>query len=303
MSAAHILAADLAARFRLDKRARSWGGDCPACSYPRAFTIKPGHGSRPMLFCANGCTRDTLDAVARDVLGGAWTPPTAPDAGKAQQDRATRQDAARRLWMGSTPCANTPASLYLQRRGIGHVTASAALRYRGDCRHPEGGRWPALVALVQDAARQPIAAHRTFLTLDGRKARVDPVKASIGPVWGGAVRLDPAPLDPAAALVIGEGIETAASAGLLMGLPAWAALSAGNLARGVLLPLDVRHVVIAADHDAGPRQPGQDAAQAAAARWRGEGRTVRIATPDVPGNDFNDLLQDRARRAAEAHHG
>ncbi len=303
MTNAHTLAADLAARFRLDKRARSWGGDCPACSYPRVFTIKLGKGSRPMLFCANGCTRDALDAVARNALGGAWTPPAPPEASKAQEDRKARQDAARRLWMGSTPCAGTPAALYLQRRCIGHASASPALRYRGDCGHPEGGRWPALVALVQDAAGQPIAVHRTFLAMDGRKAGVDPVKASIGPVWGGAVRLDPAPLDPATALLIGEGIETSASAGLLMGLPAWAALSAGNLARGVLLPPEVRHVVIAADHDAGPRRPGQDAAQAARDRWHREGRRVWIATPDVPGQDFNDLLQDRARRVAEAHHG
>lgn len=296
---AHARAADLAARFRLDKRPRSWGGDCPACGYPRAFAIKPGKGSRPMLFCANGCTRETLDAVARNALGGAWTPAAAADGAKVARNRAERQAASKRLWLGSTSCVGTAAALYLAGRGIGHAAASDALRFRGDCPHPEGGRWPALIALVQDAAGQPIAAHRTFLTLAGRKASVAPVKASIGPVWGGAVRLDPA----GPALVIGEGIETAASAGLLLGLPAWAAISAGNLARGLVLPPDVRDVVIAADHDAGPRRPGQDAAEAAAARWRTEGRRVRIATPDAPGQDFNDVLQGRARRTAEVAHG
>ena len=76
-----------------------------------------------------------------------------------------------------------------------------------------------------DAAGSPVALHRTYLARDGRgKADADPVRASLGPVWGGAVRLDPV----APELVVGEGIETSASAGRLLGLPAWAATSAGK---------------------------------------------------------------------------
>ena len=152
-----------------------------------------------------------------------------------------------------------------------------------------------MMALVQDVDGLPIAIHRTYLTAEGAKAGVDPVRASLGPLGGGAVRLDPA----GPVLVVAEGIETAASAGLLLGLPAWAATSAGNLARDLLLPPEVRDVVIAAD----PDPPGEAAAAVAAARWIAEGRRVRVATPDVPGRDFNDLLQDRARRAAGVDHG
>ena len=90
-------------------------------------------------------------------------------------------------------------------------------------------------------------------------------------------------------MLVAEGIETAASAGVLLGLPAWAALSAGNMAAAMVLPPDVRTVTIAADPDG----PGRKAAQDAAARWRAEGRTVRIATPDRPDQDFNDLLLER----------
>jgi putative DNA primase/helicase len=71
-----------------------------------------------------------------------------------------------------------------------------------------------MVALVSGPAGEIIAVHRTHLTRDGRKAMVTPVKASLGPIWGGAIRLhDP---DPAQPLVIGEWIETSASAGCLM---------------------------------------------------------------------------------------
>ena len=224
-------------------------------------------------------------------------PPPWPDDAKAEQARAVhaKQAAAQRLWAGSASCVGTAAARYFANRGIDHAANSAALRFRGDCSHPDGGRFPAMVALVQDASGQPLAVHRTYLTSDGSKASVDPVKASLGPVWSGAVRLDP--VGPV--LTIGEGIETAASAGLLLDLPAWAAMSAGNLARGLLLPPDVREVVIAAD----PDPAGKAAAADASARWQAEGRKVRVATPDIPGQDFNDMLRLCAQRTAEAANG
>lgn len=291
------VAADLAARFRLDKRPRSWSGDCPACGYARAFSLKVGK-VRPLLFCANGCSRDALDDAARSAMGNTWARQAAPDAAEAVAVRGRKQAAARRLFCGSTvTTAFDPAGCYLTRRGLPHLIGRMALRYRGDCQHPQGSRLPALIAEVVDATGQSVACHRTYLTLDGTKANVDPVKASLGPVWGGAVRLDPA----APELVIGEGIETAASAGLLLGLPAWAAISAGNMACGLLLPPEVQAVVIAADNDA--NGIGKEAAGAASTRWRAEGRRVRIATPDTVGQDFNDVLQDRVRRAVEAARG
>jgi putative DNA primase/helicase len=145
---------------------------------------------------------------------------------------------------------------------------------------------PALIALVQDATGEPVAVHRTYLTAAGTKAAVEPVKASLGPVWGAAIRLDP----EASEIVIGEGVESSASAGRLLSLPAWSAINAGNLGGGVTLPASVRSIVIAADAD----PAGRNAAKAAAERWQAEGRRVRVAYPDIAGQDFNDILRDRA---------
>lgn len=289
---AHDLAADLKERFGLNKRPRSWGGTCPSCSYPRAFSMKIAKGDRLTFYCANGCSREQLDEVAERELGSTWKPSPAPDTGDAATARAGKQAAALRLWSGSTPCQGTPAALYLAARGLARLAASPALRCRPDCWHPEGGRYPALVALIEDAAGRPLAVHRTYLKADGRKAGVDPVKASLGPIWGGAIRLDPI----APELVIGEGIETAASAGRLLSLPSWAAVSAGNLAHGLVLPEQVRAVVVAADAD----RPGRRAADDAARRWRAEGRRVRIVAPDAPGLDFNDLLLAGAAEVTHA---
>ena len=119
---------------------------------------------------------------------------------------------------------------------------------------------------------------------DGAGQVGNPSKASLGPVSAGAIRL----FTTATELVVSEGIETSASAGVLMGLPAWAAISAGNLGATMPLPPEIRSVVIAADAD----PPGQRAACDAAVRWRAEGRGVRIATPDHFGTDFNDVLME-----------
>ncbi|UPY37026.1 toprim domain-containing protein [Sediminicoccus sp. KRV36] len=179
-----------------------------------------------------------------------------------------------------------PVTVYLTGRLV-PPPPSAPLRYLRDAKHPSDVRLPCMLALVTDAAGRGVAVHRTFLARDGSgKAKVDPVRMTLGQVRGGAVRLYP----HGPRLVVAEGIETALSAALLLKLPAWAAISAGNLGDSLILPAEVREVIIAADHDA----PGRAAAQRAAARWKAEGRKVRIALPDKPGEDFNDLLRRHA---------
>jgi putative DNA primase/helicase len=281
-----MTAIDIAGRLGLQKYRRSWRGTCPACDYARTFSIRELKG-RTVSFCANGCGRDALaDALAR--VTGADNKP-AERATENQDDAARRAVAtadALKIWAGSTTAMHTLADAYLTRRTLPGLAASAALRFRGDCHHPEQrGRYPALVALVVDVAGKPVAVHRSYLAAGGVKASLVPPKASKGPVWGGAIRLDP----EAPEIVVGEGIESSASAGRLVHLPAWAALSAGNMARGLILPPGVRSVVIAADAD----EAGKRAAEAAADRWRAEGRRVRIARPDRPGQDFNDILRER----------
>lgn len=218
---------------------------------------------------------------------------------EAAPDDAERTARARKAWMDSGPVPGTPAAAYLSGRGLPHLVQCPALRWCSAATHPEGGRHPALIAMVQDVNGDPIAVHRTYLTPTGTKVRhLSPNKATLGPFAGGAVRLHQAGPE----LVVGEGIESSASAGLILDRPAWAALSTSGLLR-LLLPSEVRRVVIAADHDANGAGQAAAAAAAAAARWTGERRAVRIATPDRPGQDFSDILQDRAQCAAEAAHG
>jgi putative DNA primase/helicase len=174
---------------------------------------------------------------------------------------------------------------------------SPALRFQPHHRHaPTGTSWPALMAAATNPTTGELrAVHRTYLARDGSaKAPVEPAKMTLGPIAGAAIRLaDPEPGKP---LVIAEGIETAASAGLILGAPAWAAIAAGNLPR-IELPPAVVEVIIAADAD----PVGQREAERAARRWQAEGRRVSIATPDAPGQDFNDLLMRRTGAPEVAH--
>lgn len=94
-------------------------------------------------------------------------------------------------------------------------------------------------------------------------------------------------------LGVSEGIENGLSVQQTTGLPVWAALSTSGLS-GLVMPSRVRRIVILADGD----EPGEKAAQTAAARWCNEGRQVRIARPPR-GSDFNDLLLSHAPSSRE----
>jgi len=285
---------DLAQSLRLKRAGNHWRGDCPACGYPGTLSVTEKDG-RTLWHCASCQNRDALTAAVRSVIGGDWTPPAAP-ASAPPVDPATRIRAALALWDASVPTPGTLAADYLAVRGLAGE-ASPALRYHPALRHPAvPGTFPAMVALiVSTETGEPVAAHRTYLRRDGTgKADLDPAKASKGPIGGGAIMLH-APV-PGAPLVIGEGIETSLSAGRMFGCPAWAGIAAGNLKR-IMPPAEPSEIILAAD----PDLTGQTEAWAAADAWRALGRRVRVATPDAPGEDFNDLW--RARMAREATHG
>ena len=287
---AGIGAADLATRLKLHRSRDEWRGTCPCCGYAEGFVLGAGKGGRLIGWCASCQDKTAIAQLLSEMQGGGAAPQQVerPEAAAKAAREAKSFERAMSLWNGSEPVGGTIAERYLAARGLPHLAASAALRFRPDCPHPSRCRLSAMVALVQSADGGPAGIHRTFLRRDGGgKADIEPPRAALGPVRGGAVRLDPV----AAELCIGEGMESSASAGLLLGLPVWSAVSAGNLEHTLILPPQVRSVVIAAD----PDPPGRRAANAASHRWIGEGRRVRISTPKGS-DDFNDILMRRLAR-------
>ena len=245
-----------------------------------------------LVHCHGGCPQEAVIAVLRErgLWPGSNNQP-GPVAQLAQLAQGRNSKHAIALWRQAAPATGTPAERYIRSRGYtGPIPPT--IRYISDARHPSGGQCPVMVAAVAKAPHQKIVAlHRTFLRPDGSgKAPVEPAKASLGPVGGGAVRLAPATEH----LAVTEGIETRFSITEATGTPTWAALSAGGIKTLILPPLPLaRDVVIGADHD----PVGLAAAYDSAERWTREGRRVRIALPPK-GTDFNDLLLAKLEVAA-----
>jgi hypothetical protein len=274
------------------KAGAAWMARCPAHDdRAPSLSIADTRDGKVLVRCHAGC--DQRDVIAALRARGVWNagerrpirPFRMPDSmllPRTDNDALTRTEAALAIWRGAQAAERRPVETYLRSRGL-TLPIPPSIRFHAGLKHPSGGVWPAMVALVtQGADGEPIGIHRTFLASDGStKAPVDPVKMMLGPCRSGAVRLASA----GDALMVGEGIETCLAAMQASGRPAWAALSTSGL-RSLDLPRDVGDVIVLADGD----EPGEAAAQDCARRWQREGRRVRIARPPQ-GMDFNDLLK------------
>lgn len=274
-----VSTAELAARLGLKRFGHEWRGACPACEYAASLIVTE-RGGKALWHCVSCADQRAVTAAIRAAIGGLPASAAPERLPRAAPDPAARRARAEAIWRGGeriTPdCA---AGRYLERRGIAAVASSPALRWRRDVPHPSGGRRLALIARITALDGTFCGLQRIFLTPDGCKADIEPAKASLGTVAAGAVRLAE-PTD--GRLAIAEGVETAAAAGLLLRLPAWSAVSCGNLAASLALPDAVRTITIAVDRDA-------------AARWRAEGRTVKFLIPNEAGADAADIVRGMAQ--------
>src|SRR5262245_25251435 len=263
-----------------------------------SLSITETKGGKVLVRCHAGCEQGRVIAALRSR--GLWignsrrfirSAPNAAGAARQGRDAAQRSKAALAIWQSAMPASGTPAQNYLTARGL-CLPPPPTLRFHPGLKHPSGGIWPAMVALVtRGTDDMPFAIHRTFLDRDcSGKAPVDPQKMMLGPCRGGAVRL----AAPGDMLMVGEGIETCLAAMQATGHPAWPALSTSGL-RTLDPPGHVREIIVLADGD----EPGAAAARDCAWRWKREGRRVRIARPPQ-GMDFNDMLVQRASRIEEA---
>lgn len=264
---------------------------CPAHPDKQSsLSIGIGSNGRLLLKCFAGCSFERITAalgsprVARFDASASAAPSDDEDL-----DRRRRIDCARSIWNSAFPIpgplvekyarGRTVIAKYFRSRGI-TIEAPPTLRVRWT-KHPTGPMLPTLIAAVVTEADGIVAIHRTFLDDNGNKTKLEPAKAALGPIKGGAVRLAVA----GETLVFCEGIETGLSVLQATGLPVWAALGTSNLVN-IELPDITREIIIAADGD----RAGERAAKKAAQRFVREGRHVRIARPEC-GKDFNDYLR------------
>jgi len=158
------------------------------------------------------------------------------------------------------------------------VREHGALWY--DANRPEV---PGLVAAVRNASGAFAAIHRTFLDRHGRKLD----RKAWGPVSGGHIVIhDPGEHALPGHLLVGEGLESTASAAAEHPeCVAWSALSAGGV-RGLAPPAGISHLVVAPDMD--EAGVGQRAAHVLAQRARARGITVEVLPSLAGRKDWND---------------
>jgi phage/plasmid-associated DNA primase len=224
--------------------------------------------------------------LGEPAMRSSWTarPVASPAPGSArpvdlsEAERATRvADIVRQ----TERLDGTPALAYLRGRGI-TAPPPDCIRFRRNAY----GRYGAMVALATDAAGEVLAIQQVYLTPEGRKAPLDPVKRTNKAVEGWADR-SAVRLPGCEPLVLCEGVETALSVWQATGQEVWACLGLSNIARAPIP--DKATVILARDGDApGSRAEGQIIRAATALALRG--LRVLIATPPE-GEDFNDMLQ------------
>jgi hypothetical protein len=276
---------------------------CPAHDDRKpSLSISDGGDGKVLVHCHAGCDQEQVVTALRRL--GLWGDdchrPLSRIARRAPVERhsdanddAWRTRVAFAIWQSAKSPHGTLAETYLASRGI-RAPLPMSLRFHPGLKHPSGGIWPAMVALVtRGTDGKPIGIHRTFLARDGSgKAPLEPEKMMLGPCRGGAVRL----ASIRGLVMVGEGIETCLAAMHATGHPAWAALSTSGL-RALDLPPDAHNIIVLADGDDG----GEAAARDAALWWYNEGRRVRIARPPQ-GLDFNDVLLGPASLMVEDCH-
>jgi putative DNA primase/helicase len=234
-----------------------WTVRCPAHDdrHP-SLSIREASDGKLLVCCHAGCGQAEVIHALRDR--GLWATNDRyqskiirlqrrqPTHHARDDEGADRTAAALKIWESAEHATITLVETYLRSRAI-DIAPPASLRFHPALRHPSGGLWPAMIALVRGSDNAPMAIHRTFLAHDARgKAPVVRPRLMLGPCQGGAVRLGTA--HPNNWLMLAEGIETALSVMQACGVPGWAALSAGGL-KSLKLPPEATKVLICADND------------------------------------------------------
>lgn len=295
---------------------KSKHGPCPICGGKDRFRFDDKEG-RGTYFC-NQCGagdgikllmlhsgydfKEALRFVERTLNGNPesvgnilkrikpFVPSTTEDNPKAKRKRLID------VWSQSKPIVHgDPSDRYLQARGIKLNSWPKSLRYHpnlpyyDDEKRTVTGKFPAMIALVQDQHSKGISLHRTYLG-DGCKANVPKPKKLMSPVvkgsiLGGAIRLYPSVED--STLTLAEGVETALAIHIATGFSVWATVSALGMER-IILPSTINNVIIAVDND--HSGTGQKAAAELAYRLLADGKKVKCIIPSRVGSDLADLL-------------
>lgn len=260
---------------------------CPAHKDDRAsLSVTPGRHA-VLFHCFAGCTQEAVMAGLRKLRLNPAVGEHSPVRDRPGRDLTSLVND---IWIAAAPISDTPAKLYLDRRGIGH---SRVGRYTPVAMTYEGGaklRLPALL-LPMTENRRLRALLRIFIDRDGRKSpMLNGPKRTLGNTHGSVVQLG-AP--PGETMNLAEGFEDAESVILLRDLSGCAAVCGVERYREIAIPDHVKRIVIYSQHG----KAAVDGIERGREKLKANGRSLDIVPPP-PGGDWNDaLLTKLASRA------
>jgi DNA primase len=329
MNAQRFDAAEIKSRYRLAdvvglktalrRRGRDHVGLCPFHKETTpSFTVNEAKGFYHCFGCgAHGDVVDFVkesegigfaEAIKRLTENGTGFSTPAPVRPRSESiDLEHRRRLARTVWRNAQhDIAGTSAELYLRSRRLGPLAYAGTHerawprslrfishhRYRAPGHSGNGTFWPTMVAAMQrydvgNGESPVVAVHRTYLARDGSgKAPVAQPKKMLGPKTGAAIRFGP----PASRLGLAEGIETGLSVvAAVPDLTVWAAGDLGNMGV-VVMPPQVREIILCMDNDTKDRAGVERALQRARETYVANGIRVEVRWPPK-GSDFNDVLR------------
>jgi hypothetical protein len=272
---------DIALTVRLDGTGATWL--CFRCNWTGGLWIcRACGGASPSRTCP--CQQAHGEQAVDDRPPRRPVPPP-----KVEIDPVAvrRRELAQETWRQTEAIADgLPFDYLARRRGIAHWDCDR-VRWHPRCPWKGGTAGCIVVPVTDHATGYTVGIWRIKPCLKGPVERL-----GLGPVKHNAARLFDA---PGPELIVAEGAEDALSAHALFGVPAWAALSAGNMAR-LILPPRIQQILILADRDEPKedgRQVGLEAAHELARRLRAEGRGAEVRWSRI-GKDANDALRGTA---------
>jgi phage/plasmid primase-like uncharacterized protein len=276
---------DIALAVRLDGTGATWV--CFRCNWTGGLWPCPDCGGfSPSRVCPCRQTRDEAPKPARpaEIPRRAENPQSAPAIDPAA---VRKRELAQETWRQTEAIADgLPFDYLTRRRGIA-VWDCDRVRWHPRCPWKGGIAGCILVPITDHATGYVVGIWRI------RPAMRGPIeRRGLGSSKGNAARLFDA---PGPELIVTEGVEDALAAHALFGAPAWAALSAGNMAK-LILPPRIQQILILADRDEPKedgRQVGLEAAHELARRLRAEGRSAEVRWSRI-GKDANDALRGTA---------
>lgn len=268
------------------------GGECRCPAHKdRTPSLSVRVGSKwPLFHCFANCTND---AIVSAMLRSGINPFEGVDGERvsiAREETSASSPDMRRLasnlWRDCACVDGTIAARYLELRYI--PGAASSVRFHARCplgRGPDLRRLPALIAPVVNELGL-VTVQRTFLDPENVLRKPFPKnKLVLGPPADGAIRLGM----PAHHLGLAEGLEDAAAAQAITGVPTWATMGTERFAR-VFIPRRVRKLTVFGQNNRASRTGYAKAFD----HLRAIVNEVEFCAPEGA-EDWNDLAREGGR--------